>query len=245
MEDDRVYIVQSLIAEHLKSPSLRHIRDGYAVQKLATQIVRRLDRRGGLWEKWEGQREPLLKAAAATWIPLEDLRDHLNRMEGPRLTLTDVEERLRAFNEEPYTPLPNDELRAGCLSIYEKEKSEGTEMAAIVSALQAHAEREEERLRLERQENYRRQQEEARLLLEQRFLSGADCKWTPIDRSKEMYCRINGRSYRLEPLANKQWRLQRIASPEDQKGIVLGIYGSRGEATKALEQLAYRPEPRA
>jgi hypothetical protein len=27
--------------------------------------------------------------------------------------------------------------------------------------------------------------------------------------------------------------------------IVLGIYGSRGEATKALEQLAYHPEPRS
>ena len=245
MEDDRIYLVQGLLEEHLKSPSLRHIRDGYAVRKLCAQIVRRLDRRGGLWEKWEGQREPLLKAAAATWIPLEDLRDHLNRMEGHRLTLTDVEERLRAFHEEPYTPLPNDDLREGCLAIYEKEKSEGTEMAAIVGALQAHVEREEERLRLERQESYRRQQAEARLALEQRFLSGADCKWTPIDRSREMYCRINGRSYRLEPLANKQWRLQRIAFPEDQKGIVLGVYGSRGEATKALEQLAYRPEPRA
>jgi hypothetical protein len=101
MEDDRLYLVQGLIEEHLKSPSLRHIRDGYAIRKLSAQIVRRLDRRGGLWEKWEGEREPLLKAAAATWIPLEDLRDHLNRMEGPRVTLTDVEERLRAFHEEP------------------------------------------------------------------------------------------------------------------------------------------------
>lgn len=245
MEDDRVYVVQRLIQEHLKSPSLRHIRDGYAVQKLASHIVRRLDRTGGLWEKWEGQREPLLKAAAATWIPVEDLREYLNRMPGPRLTRTDVEERLRAFHEEPYTPLPNDELREGCIAIYQKEKSEGTEMAAIVGALQAHVEREEERLRHEFQEKYRRQQEDARLELEQRFLSGADCKWTPINRSKELYRRINGRTYRLAPLANKQWRLERIASPEDQKGIVLGIYGSRGEATKALELLAYRPEPRA
>jgi hypothetical protein len=64
MEDDRAYTVQKLIREHLKSPLLRHIRDGYAVQKLASDIVRRLDRRGGIWEKWEAQREPLLKAAA-------------------------------------------------------------------------------------------------------------------------------------------------------------------------------------
>ena len=245
MEDDRVYTVQKLIHEHLKSPSLRHIRDGYAVQKLAGDIVRRLDRRGGLWEKWEGQREPLLKAAAATWIPIEDLCDQLNRMPGPRLTLTDVEERLRAFHEEAYTPLPNDELRESCLAIYEREKAEGTEMVAIVGALQAHVEREEERLRREFQENYRRRQEEARLELEQRFLSGADCKWTPINRSKELFCRINGRSYRLAPMPNKQWRLQRIVSPEDQDGIPIGTYGSRRDATKALEQVAYRPEPRA
>ncbi len=244
MEDDRVYNVQKLIQEHLKSPSLRHIRDGYAVQKLAADIVRRLDRRGRLWEKWEGQREPLLKAAAATWIPIEDLRDQLNRMPGPRLTLTDVEERLRAFHDEPYTPLPSDALRESCRAIYEREKAEGTEMVAIVGALQAHVEREEERLRREFEENYRRRQEEARLELEQRFLSGADCKWTPINRSKEFYCRINGRSYRLVPLANKQWRLQRIASPEDKDGTVIGTYGSRREATKTLEQVAFRPELR-
>lgn len=245
MEDDRVYTVQKLIQEHLKSPSLRHIRDGYAVQKLAADIVRRLDHRGRLWEKWEGQREPLLKAAAATWIPIEDLRDQLNRMPGPGLTLTDVEERMRAFHEEPYTPLPKDELRESCLAIYEREKAEGTEIVAIVGALQAHVEREEERLRREFEENYRRRQEEARLELEQRFLSGADCKWTPISRSKELYCRINGRSYRLAPVANKQLRLQRTASHEDQDGILIGTYGSRRDATKALEQVAYSPEPRA
>jgi hypothetical protein len=118
-------------------------------------------------------------------------------------------------------------------------------MVAIVGALQAHVEREEERLRRELEETYRRRQEEARLELEQRFLSGADCKWTPINRSKEIYCRINGRSYRLAPLPSKQWRLQRITSLDDQMGILIGTYGSRRDATKTLQQVAYRPEPRA
>lgn len=243
MDDDRVYVVQSLIHDHLKSPSLRHIRDGHAVHNLAHGIIGRLDRRGALWQKWEGQREVLLKAAAASWIPVEDLRDYLNRMPGPRLTTTDVEQRMRAFQEEPYASYPNEELRKGCLTIYEREKAEGTEMPAIVGALQQHVEQEEERLRRELVETYRRRQEEARIALEQRFLSGADCKWTPVNRSKELYCRINGRTYRLAPADGKKLKLQRIVSIDDENGILIGVYGSRRDVTKALEQIAYQPEP--
>lgn len=243
MDDDRAYVVQRLIHDHLKSPSLRHIRDGHAVHRLAHDIIRQLDRTGALWQKWEGQREVLLKAAAASWIPVEDLRDYLNRMPGPRLTTTDVEQRMRAFHEEPYASYPNEELREGCLTIYEREKAEGTEMPAIVGALQEHVEQEEERLRREVMEAYRRQQEEARIALEQRFLSGADCKWTPVNRSKELYSRINGRTYRLAPTDGKKLKLQRIVSIDDENGIFIGVYGSRRDVTKALEQIAYQPEP--
>jgi hypothetical protein len=41
-EDDRVYDVKRLIVEHTKSPSLRHIRDPYALHKLAAEIVKKL-----------------------------------------------------------------------------------------------------------------------------------------------------------------------------------------------------------
>ena len=244
MEDDRVEIVRTLVFEHLRSPSLKHIRDGRAVDKLARDVIRRLDRRSALWTKWAGEREVLLRAAAACWIPVEDLRDCLNRMDGPHLTTTDVEQRMRSLYEEHYVPIPNDDLRGGCLTIYAREKAEGTEMPAIVGALQEHVEREEDRLRRELQERYRRQQEEARLALEQRFLSGADCKWTPVGRSKELYCRINGRTYRLARTADKKLSLLRIGSIGDDDGILIGIYGSRRDATKVLEQLAYEPEPR-
>jgi hypothetical protein len=244
MDDDRVEVVRRQIFEHLKSPSLKHIRDGWAVDKLAREIIRQLDRRSALWAKWEGEREALCKAAAGCWIPIEDLRDCLNRMDGPGLTSTDVAQRLRAIHEEPYAHYPNEDLREGCLAIYEREKAEGTDLPAIVGALQEHVEREEERLRRELHERYRRQQEEARQALEQRFLSGADCKWTPIGRSKELYCRVNGRTYRLAPTTNKKLRLCRIASLEDEEGTLIGIYGSRRDVTKILEQVAYQPELR-
>ena len=40
-----------------------------------------------------------------------------------------------------------------------------------------------------------RQIEETRIALEERLLFGADCKWTPLNKSAEVYCRTNGRTY--------------------------------------------------
>lgn len=59
----------------------------------------------------------------------------------------------------------------------------GTEMRAVIGALQEYVDREEDRLRREQQERYPRAKEEERLKLEQRFVSGADCGWTPISTS--------------------------------------------------------------
>jgi hypothetical protein len=69
-EDARIYIVKELIAEHTKSPSLRHVRDPYAINKLAHQIIRRLDGSNSAWKKWNGPREALLKSAAQCWIAI-------------------------------------------------------------------------------------------------------------------------------------------------------------------------------
>jgi len=43
-------------------------------------------------------------------------------MPGPPLTKTDVVERLKAFEEEPYHSYPNEELQPGCLELYKREK---------------------------------------------------------------------------------------------------------------------------
>ncbi|WP_334488948.1 hypothetical protein [Bradyrhizobium algeriense] len=142
-----------------------------------------------MWKKWGPEREEVVQAAAPCWIPPEDLQAFLNTWPGPPLTKTDIEQRLRAIWEEPHTTYPKDEFKDGCLVLYQAEKALGTEIRAIIGALQEHIEREEERLRREQQEQYHRWREEERLKLERRFLSGADCGWTRIEKSDALYCR--------------------------------------------------------
>jgi hypothetical protein len=241
-EDERVSEVRQLLFDYVKSPSLRHIRDPHSVIKLAQEIVRRIDRGNSIWKKWDGQREVLLKSALACWIPTEDMRNFLNTMPGPRLTTTDVEQRRRAFEEEQYYEFPNEDLQAGCLAIYEKEKAEGTELPAIVGLLRDHLEREEERIRAEQRENYLRWREEDRTAREQRL---PDCNWTQLQKSPHWYCRANGRTYRLSPTKDKMFHLYRVNSiSDDEDGALIGKYRRRGDATKVVADMAYKPEPR-
>jgi hypothetical protein len=50
--------------------------------------------------------------------------------------------------------------------------------------------------------------------LQRRFLSGADCGWTQIDKSEGFYCRRNGRAFRTFRNKDKHWQLYRIENPE-------------------------------
>jgi hypothetical protein len=244
VDDERVWAVKELLFEYMKSPSLRHIRDPYSVSKLAQEIVRRIDRGNSVWRKWDGQREALLKSAVTCWIPVEDMRDFLNQMSGPRLTTTDVAQRLKTFEEEDHA-YANDGLKAGCLALYEKEKGEGTELPAIIGLLRDHVEREEERLHTEQQERYQQSREQDRIAREQRLLSGADCTWTQLQKSAHWFCRANGRTYRLSPTKDKMWTLHRLNTvAEDEEGIVIGRYRQRADATKVIKEVAYKPEPR-
>jgi hypothetical protein len=240
-QDDDVALVASLLSKHVSSPSLRHIRDGRMLHDVAREIVKRLLHRTSVWKKWEGEREAFIRTASICWIPTEDLRSFLNELPGPPLTQTDVAERLRAIHEEPYQPYPNDDVREGCLALYAMEKAAGTEMPAIAGALRAYVEQEEERLHHERQAAWKARLEMEKAALEQRYLSGADCKWTRINGSKPFYCRVNGRSYRLTPMSDKRLDLHRVSSLDD-AGILVGRYARRGEVTKALAQVAYQPD---
>lgn len=233
-----------MLFDFVKSPSLRHLRDPHSINKLARDIVNALDRASSVWKKWEAGREEIANAAAPCWIPVEDLQAFLNTLPGPPVTKTDVEQRLRAIWEEPNTTYPKDELRDSCLALYQAEKASGTEMRAIIGALQEHIEREEERLRQEQQEQYRRWREEERVKLEQRFLLGADCGWTKIERSDAFYCRRNGRAFRIVQGKDKRWTMYRIKEIVD-NGELLGTYQGRGDANKALAKIAYAPEPQS
>jgi len=241
MESDRIHAVAREIFEYVKSPSLRHIRDSHSIHKLAKEIVKTLDHASSVWAKWDGPREEIAKAVGPCWIPIEDLQAFLNRLPGQNLTTTDVVQRLRAISEEPYAEYPKEELKAGCLALYEAEKARGTEMPAIIGALREYVEAEEDRLHQEQEETYRRNREEERLRLERRFLSGADCGWMQINKSECFYCRRNGRTFRTTPDKEKRWQLYRIENLED-AGLLLGSYDGRRAASKALEKIAYQPE---
>lgn len=242
-DHEKISAVRSLVFDYVRSPSLRHLRDPHSVNGLVKRIIETIGNVSPVWTKWEGEREALLRNAAGTWIPVEDLRGFLNQLPGPRLTLTDVEQRLRAVYEEPYSQYPNERLKEGTLALYRREVAEGTEMAAIIGALQEYTDNEADRLRREDEEAYRARQKEEREALEQRFLSGADCKWTPVSGSKAIYTRINGRAYRLSPTKDMRLDLHRIVELQD-AGKLVGTYRSRGDASKALLKMAYEPEPR-
>lgn len=241
--NERAAAVRRLLFDYVRSPSLRHLRDPQSIDKLTAEIIRAIDREPSIWRKWEGMREDFIRAAADCWLPLEDLRAFLNELPGPLLTMTDVAQRLRAIHEEPYNSYPDEAVRPGGLALYQREREAGTEMPAIVGALQEFIEEERERLRREREEENRRAREEERAQLERRFLSGADCKWTTIGGSAELYTRRNGRAYRLAPRKDKRWDLFRV-SDADEKGKLVGTYGTRGDASKAVAKLAYEQEPR-
>ena len=166
-------------------------------------------------------------------------------MDGPSLTLTDVTQRLIAFEGEDHSSFPREEFRDSCLAIYEREKAEGTELPVIIGLLRAHVEKEEERLRTEQQDRYERIKEQDRLAREQCLLSGADCGWTQLAKSICWYSRRNGQTYRLSPAKDKRWHLHRVASvSDDEKGSLMGTYGGRADATKVIAAAAYQPEPR-
>lgn len=177
MENARRFAVLQKLVTYVRSPSLRHIRDPHSLQVLAEEIVQVVDQASSVWTKWEGRRDDVIKAAAPCWVPIDDLRDWLNRLPGPTLTPTDVAQRLRAVWEEPYNTYPKEELKAGCLALFEAEKAQGTEMSAIVGALQDHIEVEEERLPREHEAAYRKNRQDEQARLEQRFLAGADSGW--------------------------------------------------------------------
>lgn len=129
--------------------------------------------------------------------------------------------------------------------VFNSEKSEGTELPAILARLREFIETEEARLAEERQRAYRKAQDELRDAQVQRVFSGSDCMWTQITGSLHWYCRVNGRTYRLSPMENRMWQLCRVVQVGDSEdGNDLGRYRGRGDATKAVADMAHRPEPR-
>ncbi|HEX2839972.1 hypothetical protein [Hyphomicrobium sp.] len=239
-DDERIWAVRKLLDEYVRSPSLRHVRDPESIARLSRDIVNRLDGGNSIWRKWDAKREALVRSALPCWIPIEDMQGFLNRMPGPQLTRVDVEQRLRAFEEEEYFEHRNQAFEKGCLTIYRREKAKGTELTAIVGLLRDYVQELEDRTRVEERERYREIQNQKRLRRGQLLASGADCNWSQIEGFPNWHCRKNGRTYRLSPSKNGKWTLQEVSGVQDTHvGFPLGIYSSRREATKAIRTLAY------
>lgn len=194
---DEAEMVRQLLVEYVSSPSLRHIRDYRALSNLAASIASTLNRNNTAWQKWTPTREELVIRAGPCWVPIDALARHLNKMPGPTLTQTDVAQRMRDLQEHDRCDFARDDLRESCEELFYREHAEGTELPAIIGALQEHVESEVAKLQAEQYTRWKTAEEEKRRALEQRFLSGADCKWTPVSGSKEVFCRLNGRAYRL------------------------------------------------
>lgn len=243
-DERREEVVRSLISRYVAARTPRQITDYFGITTLSRDIVKHLEEQFGLWRKWSPPREALAKSAVGCWIPLEDLRAILNEMPGQNLTPTDVAQRLRAFCEEECEP-PNKDLQDSCLAIYQEEKLQGTELVAIIGRLRDDVDLEETRLIHEEWDLQKREAEERRQALEQSFLTGEDCKWTPVGNSPDVFCRVNGRAYRLAPKESKTRNLFRIVSIGDASERLIGKYANRSEATKALADIAYQPERRS
>ncbi|WP_249163003.1 MULTISPECIES: hypothetical protein [Bradyrhizobium] len=147
MNADRHYAVASILFDYVKSPSLKHLREPHSVHKVSREIVKALDGASSVWKKWGESARRGRTGSGSIWIPVEDLQAFLNTLPGLPLTKTDVEQSLRAIWEEPHTSYPKDELRNGCVALCQSDKGNGTEMRAIIGALQERIEREEDRLR--------------------------------------------------------------------------------------------------
>lgn len=245
MLPDYVYTVRRIIADYVRSPSLRHLRDFQNLEKVSKEVVIALERDHGIWRKWDGTKDEAAKLSLGSWIPLGDLVDFLNTLPGPKLTKTDVQQRILALEEEE-SIYPQNDFREACEALYRKELDEGTDFFAILLALRRLV----EELHSQRYDEQRRRQKEAReqtkLESEQRLQSGADCPWTSIGASKSAYCRVNGRTYRLAIQSDKRLELTRVRKVDDaEAGVSMGLYRDRGTATAAVKKIAFEIEPRS
>jgi len=187
--------------------------------------------------------ELVAKAALPCWLPEADLCEVLNRLPGPPLTITDIVQRMEAMREaDPYATWPNEDLKVGCLLLYEQEKAAGTELLAIIGSMQRWIEAEEGRIREERNVANRARNEAERVAHLNRLMSGADCPWTQADAAKTWHSRRNGRLYCLVQADSNRWVLSRVAMVNDKRGMELGRYESRTSASKVVSTVAYQPD---
>ena len=244
-DDERASQVRALLWEHAH-PTLRNM-DYTRIAKLTEQILTVLTDRG-LWAKWGKDREELAKRAADIWIPMVDLREALNVLPGPQLTEVDVEQRIRDFREQRYgNGYPKEEAEAEALAVFAAEKAKGTEFMALLGYMEEWYWGAEERLRQKAEKERRERIAEEKRFAETRLRNGADCSWTSATGVADLHCCKNGRLYRLRALQTTgkfepAFEVLRVDHLDAKRGRPVGRYRTRGEASKAVANVAYQED---
>jgi hypothetical protein len=248
-EDERYYEIIRILHQYSARPLLKFPNEA-EIPALAKKILKAAIGPISLWAKWDKDREELARRAAEVWVPLEDLRAALNVLPGEPLTQVDVEQRLYTIRHEHggYSSGPDEELKAAALGAYAEEKAKGTEFIAILGWLEEWMWGAEENLRRKRNQERQEQIEREKRNAEARLRSGADCPWTPAAGLADLHCRKNARLFRLKALEKStsplspKFEVLEIKSFEDKRGVPIGRYRTRSDASKAVLEVAYKPE---
>jgi hypothetical protein len=200
-EDERLHEIIRMLYQYSARPPLKFPAEA-EIPNLARKILKTACGPTSLWTKWGKDREEVVNRAADVWVPLDDLRDALNKLPGERLTPIDVEQRINALRHEHsgYSRGPDEELKEGSFAAFAEEKANGTEFIAILGWLEEWTWGAEERLRRKREEERRKRVEQDKRNAEARLRSGADCPWTALAGLADLYCRKNARLFRLKVL---------------------------------------------
>jgi hypothetical protein len=248
-EDQRFHEIIRLLHQYSARPPLKFPTDA-ELPALAKKILKAATGPTSLWAKWDKDRDELARRAAEVWAPLEDLRTALNTLPGEPLTCIDVEQRLYAIRSEHggYSYGPEEELKNAALTAYAEEKAKGTEFIAMLGWLEEWMWGAGENLRRKRDKERQEQIEQDKRNAEARLRSGADCPWTAAAGLADLHCRKNARLFRLKALEraasplSPKFEVFEVKSVDEKRGVPIGRYRTRSDASKAVLEVAYKPE---
>jgi len=247
-ENEQLHAVIRILQKYSARPPLK-FSSAAEVPEIARKILDATYLPKSLWTKWDKNREELIGRAVDVWVPLVDLLTALNMLPGEKLTATDVEQRLNALRYENsgYSRGPSEEIKEISLDAYTEEKAKGTEFIAILGWMEEWTADAEERLRQQQKVKRRDAIALEKQRAEARLRSGADCGWTVVDGVVDTHCRRNGRLFRLKALPkyaspnSPKLELIEVKTLDDKRGTLIGQYHTRGDAAKALLEVAYKP----
>ena len=80
-DQERLYEIIQLLHQYSARPPLKFPTDA-EIPKIARMILNVADGPRTLWQKWGDDREEIISRAAEVWVPIDDLREALNRLPG-------------------------------------------------------------------------------------------------------------------------------------------------------------------